>query len=317
MVIRTLDLFHGAGGSSVGAKMAGAEIVAGIDYWNIASESYKKNFPKAKVINDDIRDISPKDLHDKIGDIDLIIASPECTNHTCAKGAGKRDEESRMTAFQVTRFAREFKPKWIVIENVIQMKSWRKHNKFLKELKTIGYYVKEETLNAKDFGVPQTRRRLFISCSLSDEVEDINSFVVEMKKAKEIIEFNGTYNFTPLYSKKRATATIERAERAISALGKKEPFLIVYYGTDGSGGWQSIEQPLRTVTTLDRFAFVKHSKDGHLMRMLQPEELKLAMGFPKEYKLESGTRRDKVKLMGNAVCPPVMEAIVKTLIQKG
>jgi DNA (cytosine-5)-methyltransferase 1 len=118
-----------------------------------------------------------------------------------------------------------------------------------------------------------------------------------------------------LYSPKRAVATIQRAERAISSLGTKEPFLIVYYGTDGSGGWQPIDRPLRTVTTIDRFAFVKPTRTGYMMRMLQPEELRAAMGFPDTYRLEIGTRREKVKLMGNAVCPPVMKSIVRTLAE--
>ena len=72
--------------------------------------------------------------------------------------------------------------------------------------------------------------------------------------------------------------------------------------------------PLRTITTLDRFAYVKTNDTGHVMRMLQPEELKAAMGWPKKYKIKHGTRRDKVKLAGNAVCPPVMKTIVKSLI---
>lgn len=49
------------------------------------------------------------------------------------------------------------------------------------------------------------------------------------------------------------------------------------------------------------------------MRMLQPEELRKAMGFPESYSFPNVTRRDKVKLMGNAVCSPVMEAIVSSL----
>jgi DNA (cytosine-5)-methyltransferase 1 len=48
-----------------------------------------------------------------------------------------------------------------------------------------------------------------------------------------------------------------------------------------------------------------------MMRMLQPEELKLAMGYDENFKLPSGlSRRAKIKLMGNGVCPPVMEAVV-------
>jgi DNA (cytosine-5)-methyltransferase 1 len=133
------------------------------------------------------------------------------------------------------------------------------------------------------------------------------------KTAVSVIDYSARYQFTPLYSPKRAKATIERAERAIESLGKKEPFILVYYGTDGGGGWQPLDRPLRTVTTLDRFAFVKPTRRGHLMRMLQPEELKIAMGFDSSFTLNYGTRRDKVKLMGNAVCPPVMEQLVSSL----
>jgi DNA (cytosine-5)-methyltransferase 1 len=91
------------------------------------------------------------------------------------------------------------------------------------------------------------------------------------------------------------------------------PFLIVYYGTDGGGGWQRMESPLRTITTVDRFAYVKPTDDGHMMRMLQPDELRKAMGFPDNYIFPPVTRREQVKLMGNAVCSPVMEAIVRGL----
>ncbi|MCX6006243.1 MAG: DNA cytosine methyltransferase [Chloroflexi bacterium] len=315
MTVRTLDLFHGAGGSSVGALAAGADIVAGVDYWDIATSAYKSNFPNVTAINADIRKIIPRRLHGQIGDIELILASPECTNHSCAKGAALRDEQSRLTAFQVTRFAQEFRPKWIIVENVVQMNSWGRHQDLLNELNELGYSVRQEIFNAKDFGVPQSRRRLFLICSQIEEVPKItHPSRRKMRMACDIIDLNGKYAFTSLFSPKRAAATIERAERAFSALGKKEPFLIVYYGTDGSGGWQPIDEPLRTITTLDRFAFVKPSKTGHLMRMLQPEELKLAMGFPASYKLGIATRRDKVKLMGNAVCPPVMKHLVKSLI---
>jgi DNA (cytosine-5)-methyltransferase 1 len=144
--LRTLDLFHGAGGSSYGAKKAGAEIIAGIDQWQVAGHIYKYNFPKTKIITDDITFLSADELHRDIGDIDLLLASPECTNHTCAKGGGERCEKSKMTAFQVLKFARAFRPKWIVIENVVQMKSWSRHPELLEELWGLGYYVKEENL---------------------------------------------------------------------------------------------------------------------------------------------------------------------------
>lgn len=313
MRLRTLDLFHGVGGCSIGAREAGAEIIAGIDYWDVAAETYKRNFPEAVTICDDIRKISPRHLKNKIGEIELIVASPECTNHSCARGSRERSEESRKTAYQVTRFTEEFRPKWIIVENVIQMVKWPGYEKIKKKLKTLGYFVKEEKLNAKDFGVPQSRRRLFLLCSLNGKIELKKSQTNKYKPASTIINYNGDYSFTPLYAPGRATPTIERAERAISELGPKVPFLIVYYSTDGSGGWQNLDKPLRTITTLDRFAYIKPKGNSYVMRMLQPEELKLAMGFPKKFRLDMGTRREQIKLLGNAVCPPVMRKIIHSL----
>ena len=51
--------------------------------------------------------------------------------------------------------------------------------------------------------------------------------------------------------------------------------------------------------------------------MLQVAELKRAMGLSNDYKLETGTRRDRIRLLGNGVCPPVMEAVVRSLIKDG
>lgn len=316
MSIRTIDLFCGAGGSSTGARNAGAEIVAGFDMWPPAVRVYRENFPEAKrVYDEDIRGLSPKEIHQEIGSIQLLLASPECTNHSNAKGKAERDEESRMTAFQVLRFAEEFEPEWIVVENVTEMELWAKHDELIGKLSRLGYQIQRVRFNAQQFSVAQSRKRLFLLCSRAAMPAVTEPDQGSLKPASEILDTSGRYNLSPLRTPKRAKRTLEHADRAIAALGETTPFLIVYYGTDGSGGWQRIDRPLRTITTLDRFAYVEPTPEGHMMRMLQPEELKLAMGYDKEFKLSlpGMPRRDKIKLMGNGVCPPVMEYIVKAL----
>lgn len=317
-MIRAIDLFCGAGGSSYGARNAGAEIVAGFDIWKPAIKTYQLNFPRSKAIEDDIRQVSPEFIKIKFGEVDLILASPECTNHSRAKGAAKRSEESRETAFEVTRFAEVFKPRWIVIENVVDMQLWSRHNELLGKLWKLGYFVREVVLNAKDFGVPQARERLFLLCSLSGKANEPVSRQQLEKPVQDIIDTSGKYRLSPLKKKGRAENTIASAERAISVVGNDTPFLLVYYGSarKGNGGWQRIDEPLRTITTLDRFAYVTQRQGQHFMRMLQPEELKLAMGFSSDFNLsgvDGLVRRDRIKLMGNGVCPPVMEAIVRSL----
>ena len=245
----------------------------------------------------------------------MILASPECRSHSPAKGKQPGSRKSKETAFQVVCYANAVKPRWIVIENVVSMRNWDRYDEFVGKLEALGYEVSAQSLVATDFGVPQKRRRLFLICGRADCPPEIGGTGDQSLQARQIIERNGRYSFSPLRTPRRAEATIERAERAIAALGDNQPFLIVYYGSDHAGGWQRVDAPLRTITTLDRFAYVRPGEAGHEMRMLQPPELKAAMGMPPAFSLGDGTRRSRVKLAGNAVCPPVMEAIVESLAE--
>ncbi len=269
--LRALDLFCGAGGSSLGAKNAGAKIVGGIDSSLEALLAFRGFFPEAAIWWSKAESLDPEAVSRALGRVDLLLASPECTNHTCAKGSATRSEASRMTAFQVARYARVLDPRWIIIENVIHMRPWERYSSLLRELRDdLGYYVSEQVLNAADFGVAQNRRRLFIICDREAQpAEVVPPRSSRLRTAKDIVDFDSEYAWTPLRARNRAKPTLARAERAISFLGTNEPFLIVYYGTDGCGGWQPLTRPLRTVTTVDRFAIVRPSQSGHEMRMLQ------------------------------------------------
>jgi DNA (cytosine-5)-methyltransferase 1 len=313
--IRAIDLFCGAGGSSWGARLAGAEIVAGFDKWSLAGNAFSANFPDAWFCEGRLEDWSTRELKSDLGNIDLLIASPECTNHSPAKGNSPRCEKSKETAFQVVRFARAFEPRWIVVENVVSMRNWSRYVEFIDNLESLGYNVRPEVLDSSHFGVPQTRRRLFLICDREREPASIKRRPDLAVPASQIIAKNGAYGFSPLRQPGRAAATLERAERAMDAIGPKRAFLIVYYGSDYAGGWQRLSRPLRTITTLDRFAYVKVQRSKHFMRMLQVPELKAAMGMPKKFCVKTTCRRDSIKLIGNAVCPPVMRAAVKTLIR--
>ncbi len=102
--VRAFDLFCGAGGSSRGAKQAGAQVVGGVDLWPLATQTFHLNFPKATVYTADMTGLSPDDVGRDVGRVDLLLASPECTHHSVAKGKAPRDEASKQLAFQVVRF---------------------------------------------------------------------------------------------------------------------------------------------------------------------------------------------------------------------
>ena len=170
-------------------------------------------------------------------------------------------------------------------------------------------------MDASDHGVPQKRKRLFIVCDR--EAEPPSRFPKNRgpkRSAACILDRSGIWGNSPLDNGRRATSTLERASRGFSALGKDVPFLLVYYGSDGAGGWQPLTVPLRTITTLDRFALCEPAASGPTLRMLQVPELARAMGFGDDLVLERGTRRDRIMILGNGVCPPVMGAVVRTLV---
>ncbi len=312
-MISFVDMFCGGGLGARGAVMAGCTPVLAIDSWSTATATYQDNFPGANVINSSVELLNPKHL---IGNqtIDLLLTSPECTSHSPAKGARKGSEESRKTALTALVWAEAIRPRWIVLENVTHIRSWHRYAELIEGLGTLGYGISETIIDASEFGVPQSRRRLFISCELGNEPAPIKRRNQKIRTVHSILDPRGAWETTALHAPGRAIPTIQRANAAIEALGTQSSFVLVYYGSDGGGGWQSLDGPLRTVTTLDRFALVEKIRGEYRMRMLQPSELARAMGLPKNHKFNHGTRRDKVKLCGNGICAPVMKTVISSLI---
>jgi|SRR5580700_972645 DNA (cytosine-5)-methyltransferase 1 len=292
-------------------------MVGAIDMCAVATATYQENFPEARVWTKRLEDIRLPQLRRSLGQIDILLSSPECTNHTCAKGAAPRSEASRATAMHVVEYARTFKPRWIVLENVVHMRPWSRYGELKRELGDLGYHLAEQVLDASNHGVAQTRRRLFLVGDRKREPTLVqHKSPGRRPSAKSVLDRWGTWETTPLFQKTRAKDTLTRARRAIATLGKDPSFILVYYGTDGSGGWQMLTRPLRTITTIDRFALVEPGRSGLEMRMLQVPELQRAMGFQPDYRFPFGTRRDRIRLLGNGVCPPVMGQVVRCLIGK-
>jgi len=312
--VRAIDLFCGGGGSSWGAKSAGVDMVGAVDAWDIATQTYEDNFPTARgnVVTARLSDSTGPEIFPKpLGKVDLIIASPECTHHSIARGAKPRDEESRRSGLYVMRFIEKLRPRWVVLENVTPMGGWSGFKNLIAQLEG-DYFVNVQRLDATNFGVAQSRRRLFIVCDRERQPEPVVGRARRERTAAEILDPKGRWPADELYRRTRAPATIARAEAAMLELGEGEDFLVVYYGSDRAGGWQRLDRPLRTLTTLDRFGLVQWDDGTPTLRMLQVPELKRAMGL-QGFRMLQGTRRDKVKLLGNGVCAPVMEGVIRAL----
>lgn len=308
-----VDLFCGGGLGARGAVLAGLQPVVAVDLWSFACKTYELNFPGAIVINDRIESIDPLQYCTK-GNLDLLIASPECTNHSVAKGSAPRDERSKETALYTIDWISALLPKWVVIENVKEMKQWHRYQDLVDSLRKLGYLVDDFVLNSSDFGSAQSRNRLFLVAGLGVAPPPI----IPPKDAsalsvRDILDPDGTWPMKPLFVPSRAEATVARARDAIATLGPSAEFLIVYYGSGGEKSWQTLDTPLRTVTTVDRFALVKKKSNRWHMRMLQPSELARAMSLPSDHQFAPGTRRDKVKICGNGVCSIVMKSVIEQI----
>lgn len=326
-MIRTVDLFCGGGLSSWGAQAAGAEIVAGVDAWDRAAETFKRNFPKAVVKNARLSmETGPEILGRDIGRVDLLIASPECTNHSIAKGNKPRCEDSRRSGSFAVEFLRKMgdgAPRWVVLENVAPWQRWSGYDRLIEGLEDLRYRTKTRVLDATAFGVPQARKRLFVVCDRQGEPSLPPEKRFDGMTARSILHLDRGWKAGPLCTPGRSANTLARAQAGIDALGEGVDFLVVYYGSDKAGGWQSLDRPLRTLTTLDRFGLVQWRNGEPTLRMLQVPELTTAMGLwdrkpargprvPFRFS-DDCSRRDRVKILGNGVCAPVMTEIVRSL----
>lgn len=307
-----VDLFCGGGFGARGAVRGGGVPLLGLDAWELATKTYKANFPNAEVITDYVEKVNI----DALGDTyhpDVLLTSPECTSHSIARGAKPGSERSRETAIGIVPWVRAMRPRWVIVENVNRMKRWNRHNELVETIEGLGYSVSDLYLNAAEFGAAQARKRMFLVCDrdgTSVTKEQLLAFGDNTAStANDVIDRATNYRSSKLYKPGRAKATLERAERAMAELGRGVPFIIVYYGSDYAGGWQTLDVPLRTVTTIDRFGLVTWKDGTPYLRMLQPNELLRAMSGSREHQLPYGNRREKVKLCGNGVCSEVMTAI--------
>ena len=309
-----VDLFCGGGFGARGAVRGGGIPLLGFDAWQLATKTYKSNFPKSDVITDYIENVDA----DKLGRRyrpDVLLTSPECTAHSIARGAKPGSESSRETAIGIVPWIESMEPRWVIVENVNRMKKWDRHNELVETIESLGYAVSNLFLNSADFGSAQARKRMFLICDRMGSLvarEDLLMFANNKSlTANDVVDWDAPYPSSRLRKAGRAKGTLERANRAISAIGRNVPFIIVYYGSDYAGGWQTLDAPLRTVTTIDRFGLVTWRKGQPYLRMLQPNELLKAMGGGEEHLLPHGNRREKVKLCGNGVCSEVMTAIFR------
>lgn len=158
--LTVLDLFSGIGGFSLGLERAGMRTVAFCERDEKAIKVLNKHWPNVPVYRDIKRLNGTLLLNAFIKNPSVITAGFPCPAFSMI---GKRKGfEQDPLFFEVTRLVKELKPKYVLLENVEGFKKWRREA--LNEIENIGYEWIDAIFDARDFGIPQARRRWFAIC---------------------------------------------------------------------------------------------------------------------------------------------------------
>ena len=306
---RFVDLFNGIGGFHLGLGDFGMECVFACDMNPLCRATYLLNFgilPAA-----DIEMVST----DMVPTHDVLCAGVPCTTFSRSGGqAGTNDPRGRLY-LHVLRLVEYHKPKVVLIENVGQFKSLDggpAFNGIVDSLRAWGYAVYHEILNAGDYGVPQSRKRLFI---------------VGIRKNLLVQEFRFP---EPLGLKVDVSSILEPPSRAIQQIvdvGKWKrredseiPWKRIGSGTIRLGSIQKGSQGDRIYSIKGHAPTLTFGTGGTgggtnlfqvagIVRSLTPKEAARCMGFPNSYRF-LGSQRKAASQAGNAVVVNVVESIM-------
>ena len=165
-MIKSIDLFSGIGGITLGFHAAGITTIAAVDNDESCSQYFPINFPKVKYFNKDISTINPKELLSKDeNELTVIVGGPPCQGFSLIGLRDPNDPRSQLV-FEFRRVVKSLRPKYFIMENVQGMLNASK-GRYVEELVRLfekdGYNVAEPVvLNACEYGVPQDRRRVFL-----------------------------------------------------------------------------------------------------------------------------------------------------------
>lgn len=306
-----VDLFAGAGGSSIGAVAAGARVVWAANHWPTAVAVHRLNHPSTEHA---CQDLQQQDWRD-VPASDVVWASPARQGHSRAaslggtgrRGSAPHHDALRSTAWAVVSCLEVLRTPVCVVENVVELRSWVLYPAWCAALTALGYSISENIVDAADCGVPQSRKRLFLVLTRSRaplhldlEKRDHVPF------ANFIDESEG--GWAPVSTRGRGVR--ERVAKARSNF--PNGLVISQYVTNHPG--RALARPLATVTTKTQLALVREGRHEDEIRFLNSLELRRAMSFPDSYVLDGRLSID-TKLLGNAVAPKVATAIIERLQQ--
>lgn len=323
--LTAIDLFAGAGGASVGLRSAGFEIVAAVEADEDAASTYQRNHPGTLMCLGDIRQFDPVTVGELSGlapgKLTLLKACPPCQGFSTL-GTGDTDDPRNDLVREVWRFASSLRPRSIVVENVPGLRSDARLIKLVRQLRAVGYAVREYVEDAVHFGVPQHRRRLIIVAVHGISPDDLPASLSapRPRRVRTVAEaFAGLPRGGDDLSRHRTLAptTLQRV-RAIPPGGTRFDLPVAHQlachkklksrTATAAYGRLRPHEPAPTMTTrcttpaCGRFI---HPTEN---RGLTLREAALLQSFPRRYRF-AGDYGSVERQIGNALPPPIATAV--------
>lgn len=186
-----VDLFGGAGGLSLGFEQAGFDVLATVEYDPVHGLVHRRNFPDCEVLCRDVKVLTGQDVLAAAqrgfrrirpgarwpGTVDALVGGPSCQGFSTG-GVRDEDDERNGLLAEFVRIVVAVRPRTFCVENVpglLEPRFDEVRQGALKALRDEGYSVVggDGWLNAADFGVPQTRKRVFILGVLDGPAPDL------------------------------------------------------------------------------------------------------------------------------------------------
>ncbi|MCY7331385.1 MAG: DNA cytosine methyltransferase [Pseudanabaena sp. CAN_BIN31] len=336
-----VDLFCGCGGLSFGFLNAGYDIVLGIDHDINSLETFKKNHKSSQVICGDIMQIDTSEIekHTNNMNVDVLIGGPPCQGVSLSGHRLKEDPRNELFSSYL-KIVSQLKPSAFVMENVpglIGLFNGELKDFLLKEFQKIGYAVSYKIMNAAEYGVPQSRKRVFFVGLLNgkkfefpqplisetitsfDALSDLPEknledgspyFYPASKKYQELMrkESNGIYNHQITNHSEKTTSIISLVP---DGGNYKNLPLDLRQTRKVNIAWTRLnsQKPSFTIDTGHRHHF-------HYVydRIPTVRESARIQSFPDSF-IFVGNKTSQYRQVGNAVPPLLAEVIAKKLLE--
>lgn len=309
-VFTYVSTFAGCGGSSQGYKQAGGKCLLACEWDDDAVQTYRMNYPTVPVFHGDVSRLTVEEVFRQTGlspgELDIFDGSPPCQGFSTT---GKREfgDKRNLLFLQYTRLLRGLQPRAFVMENVSGMVKGVMRLVFaqaMRELKASGYRVSCRLLNAKYFGVPQSRQRV-IFVGVRNDLGIEPSHPAPKTRPMTVREaFEGLRESDDWIRSKEGSVVVRDMNLVppgghMSDLPHKK----------GSGfSWRRLAWD-KPSPTLETWCGVTHWHPAE-KRPITIQEAKRLGGFPDDYVL-TGPLRQQFKRVGNSVPPPLMRAVAE------